>query len=427
MFIDEEQVASLERKMNERGYLEGSEMATTFNMLRANDLIWSFVINNYLLGRDPFPFDLLHWNCDSTRMPAAMHSYYLRNMYMKNLLREPGALTLAGVPIDLSKVDDADLFRVGDRGPHRAVEDDVRRHAAPGRQDALRAVGLRTHRRDGQSARGEQVRLLDEREAARHARRHGSRARSSTKDRGGRTGGSGSTPYLGREVPARVPGKGKLKVHRGRARHVRAHSRRREVGRTRCRAIARKECESRRVIRQDRSSRRPRRSSPPARRAQAACNDCGVVQSMRYVEEKGQGSGLGMVAGGVVGGVLGHQIGSGRGNTVATIAGAGVGAYAGNEVEKNSKKKTYWAVTMRMDNGSTRNFTLHEQAGGPRRRARQARRRRTAARSSRRRTSASTDTARRRVLRASIACRPPSARRLVGAALGCPGIAAPCA
>jgi len=104
VFIDEEQISSLERKMNERGYLEGSEMATTFNMLRANDLIWSFVINNYLLGRDPFPFDLLHWNCDSTRMPAAMHSYYLRNMYMNNLLREPGALTLGGTKIDLSKV-----------------------------------------------------------------------------------------------------------------------------------------------------------------------------------------------------------------------------------------------------------------------------------------------------------------------------------
>jgi len=87
------------------------------------------------------------------------------------------------------------------------------------------------------------------------------------------------------------------------------------------------------------------------------CNDCGTVQSMRYVEEKGQGSGLGAVAGGVVGGVLGHQIGSGRGNTVATIAGAGVGAYAGNEVEKNRKTKSYWAVTLRMDNGATRNFT----------------------------------------------------------------------
>src|SRR5438094_5257277 len=104
VFIDEAQVASLEKKMAERGYLEGGEMANTFNMLRANDLIWTFVINNYLLGRDPFPFDLLHWNCDSTRMPAKMHSFYLRNMYMNNLLRVPGGLTLDGVGIDLSKV-----------------------------------------------------------------------------------------------------------------------------------------------------------------------------------------------------------------------------------------------------------------------------------------------------------------------------------
>ncbi len=72
--------------MNKRGYLEGSEMATTFNMLRANDLIWSFVVNNYLLGNDPFPFDLLYWNADSTRMPARMHSFYLRKMYQENLL-----------------------------------------------------------------------------------------------------------------------------------------------------------------------------------------------------------------------------------------------------------------------------------------------------------------------------------------------------
>ncbi|MGA0023236.1 MAG: PHA/PHB synthase family protein [Burkholderiales bacterium] len=104
VFIDEKQVDALEKKMEARGYLEGSEMATTFNMLRANDLIWSFVVNNYLLGRDPFPFDLLYWNGDSTRMPAAMHSFYLRNMYLKNRLREPGGITLAGVPIDVSKV-----------------------------------------------------------------------------------------------------------------------------------------------------------------------------------------------------------------------------------------------------------------------------------------------------------------------------------
>jgi polyhydroxyalkanoate synthase len=104
VFIDEEQVASLEKKMNERGYLEGSEMAGTFNLLRSNDLVWSFVVNNYLMGKDPFPFDLLYWNADSTRMPARMHSYYLRNMYLKNLMGVPGGLELAGVPIDLSKV-----------------------------------------------------------------------------------------------------------------------------------------------------------------------------------------------------------------------------------------------------------------------------------------------------------------------------------
>ncbi len=104
VFIDEEQLRALEEKMQRRGYLEGGEMADTFNMLRANDLIWSFVVNNYLLGRDPFPFDLLHWNSDSTRMPARMHSFYLRNMYQANRLIEPGGITLDGTPIDLSRI-----------------------------------------------------------------------------------------------------------------------------------------------------------------------------------------------------------------------------------------------------------------------------------------------------------------------------------
>jgi polyhydroxyalkanoate synthase len=104
VFLDEGVVTGLEKKMAERGYLEGSEMATTFNMLRANDLIWSFVVNNYLMGKDPFPFDLLYWNSDSTRMPCAMHSFYLRNMYLGNKLREPGGIEVAGVAIDISKV-----------------------------------------------------------------------------------------------------------------------------------------------------------------------------------------------------------------------------------------------------------------------------------------------------------------------------------
>ena len=104
VFIDEDQLASVEEMMGKKGYLEGSEMATTFNMLRANDLIWSFVVNNYLMGKDPFPFDLLFWNADATRMPAAMHSYYLRNMYQKNLLSTPGGIVLDNVPIDLRKI-----------------------------------------------------------------------------------------------------------------------------------------------------------------------------------------------------------------------------------------------------------------------------------------------------------------------------------
>ncbi len=104
VFIDEEQISGLEKAMAEKGYLEGSQMAGTFNMLRANDLIWSLVVNYYLLGKDPFPFDLLYWNSDSTRMPSVMHSYYLRKFYQQNLLVKPGGIELAGVPIDLTRI-----------------------------------------------------------------------------------------------------------------------------------------------------------------------------------------------------------------------------------------------------------------------------------------------------------------------------------
>lgn len=104
VFIDDSQLEALENRMSERGYLDANEMATTFNMLRANDLIWSFMVNNYLLGKQPFPFDLLYWNADSTRMPATMHAYYLRNMYQRNLLIKPNGLTLLDTPINLTKI-----------------------------------------------------------------------------------------------------------------------------------------------------------------------------------------------------------------------------------------------------------------------------------------------------------------------------------
>ena len=105
VFTDEQQLKSIERTMKKRGYLDASEMATTFNMLRANDLIWTFVVNNYLLGRSPAAFDLLFWNNDSTRMPVAMHTYYLREMYLENRLAKPGGITLNGIPVDLGTID----------------------------------------------------------------------------------------------------------------------------------------------------------------------------------------------------------------------------------------------------------------------------------------------------------------------------------
>jgi len=104
VFIDEEQLTALEERMSKKGYLEAHDMHQTFNMLRANDLIWSFVVNNYLLGKQPFPFDLLYWNADSTRMPAAMQSFYLRKMYQENLLSKPGGISLGGVKIDLRRI-----------------------------------------------------------------------------------------------------------------------------------------------------------------------------------------------------------------------------------------------------------------------------------------------------------------------------------
>ncbi|MFL5052933.1 MAG: PHA/PHB synthase family protein [Xanthobacteraceae bacterium] len=103
VFVDEERVQALERRMEQQGYLEGAKMASAFNMLRSNDLIWPYVVGNYLKGEPPFAFDLLHWNSDSTRMPAANHSFYLRNCYLNNTLSK-GEMIIAGQPIDVGKI-----------------------------------------------------------------------------------------------------------------------------------------------------------------------------------------------------------------------------------------------------------------------------------------------------------------------------------
>lgn len=105
VFIDEEQIQDIENIMQETGYLDGSEMAAIFNMMRSNDLIWSFVVNNYLLGKSPLAFDILYWNADVTRMPAKNHSFYLRNMYLQNKLKDKGGIEIFGEKIDVSQID----------------------------------------------------------------------------------------------------------------------------------------------------------------------------------------------------------------------------------------------------------------------------------------------------------------------------------
>ncbi len=104
LFLDDEQLEHLERLMDQHGVLDGKELQRTFSLMRSNDLIWSFVVNNYLMGKEPFPFDLLYWNDDCTNMPSAMHRFYLRKMYKENLLPIAGGIKLNDTPIDLSLV-----------------------------------------------------------------------------------------------------------------------------------------------------------------------------------------------------------------------------------------------------------------------------------------------------------------------------------
>jgi polyhydroxyalkanoate synthase subunit PhaC len=118
VFVDEERIRQLESHMKEQGYLEASRMANTFNMLRSNDLIWPYVVNNYMRGKKPLPFDILYWNSDATRMPAANHSFYLRNCYLDNKLTK-GEMEIDGVSLDLHKVT-APIYNLATREDHIA-------------------------------------------------------------------------------------------------------------------------------------------------------------------------------------------------------------------------------------------------------------------------------------------------------------------
>jgi polyhydroxyalkanoate synthase len=118
VFVDEDQLKWIERRMQEVGYLEAGKMAAAFNLLRSNDLIWPYVVNNYMRGKAPFPFDLLYWNSDSTRLPAANHSFYLRNCYLENKLSK-GEMQIGGIKIDLKKVS-VPVYNLATREDHIA-------------------------------------------------------------------------------------------------------------------------------------------------------------------------------------------------------------------------------------------------------------------------------------------------------------------
>ena len=169
LFTDDEQLEALNELMSERGYLDGSRMANVFNMLRPRDLIWPYIVNNYLLGKKPFPFDLLYWNQDSTRMAAANHNFYLREFYNANCLAK-------GQPDDRrhaprhAQGEDPGLRARHEGRPHRAGALGLCRRAAVRRRGRVRAVGLGPHRRRRQPAGQGEVPVLDQRQARQDAR-----------------------------------------------------------------------------------------------------------------------------------------------------------------------------------------------------------------------------------------------------------------
>ena len=133
VFIDEASVRYITNGMERKGYLDGKDMAASFRLLRSNSLIWHYVENGWLYGEKPAPFDVLFWNMDTTRMPYAMHAWYLRELYLNNRLKDDDALEVAGQPIALSRITQP-LYAV-------AAEDD---HIAPGAKPSASSISRPT-------------------------------------------------------------------------------------------------------------------------------------------------------------------------------------------------------------------------------------------------------------------------------------------
>ena len=192
VYVSREMLAARKSALMAGKRMQGSELAGAFASLRANELVWNYVVSNYLKGETPPAFDLLYWNGDSANLPGPMCAYYLERMYLDNRLRESGALTMAGASIDLARVDDARLHRRLARRPHRAVAIGVPVHAAARRRGDLRAGRVRAHRRRRQPAGEEPAQLLDQSAARGRRPTTGWRAPRPIPEAGGRTGARGS-------------------------------------------------------------------------------------------------------------------------------------------------------------------------------------------------------------------------------------------
>ena len=208
VFIDEEGLPALESAISAQGYLSGRQVADTWRAVRANDLIWSFHVNGYLLGKEPPALDLLFWNCDPTNMPAAMHTFFMRNMYVGNRLREPGGLTLAGEAIDVTRITTPSyvLSAVEDHiAPWKTTYETTQLFAGPvefvlGASGHI--AGVVNPPRSTSTSTGRAGRL-------RPRPMRGSLPRKSIRAPGGRTGDRWLEPFGGGEAPA-IPGEGGL-------------------------------------------------------------------------------------------------------------------------------------------------------------------------------------------------------------------------
>ena len=367
-------------------------------MLRSNDLIWSFVINNYLLGRDPFPFDLLHWNCDSTRMPAKMHSFYLRNMYMKNALQDAERDHARG------RAD-----RPVARSPCRryfasAIED----HIAPWKATYAGPASLGGKSRFVLSGSGhiagminppvgEEVRLLDQRRERlttptqwlKGAKQHEGSwwdglarlARSEARD---------PKSPLANPAGAEVKARGRSNRHQGSYARLRTDATlRRRASTIQGFAVVRITQRSRgdqdetqasnaheravsdRILVGSRGCAESVRDISPGTAAPPAPPSCSRLRrsskSIRYVEQKAKAAASVRSPAGCSAACSATQIGSGRGNTAATIVGAGRRRVRRQRGREEREKESYYVVTVRLDNGRRRTITQGARPGGARR------------------------------------------------------------